>query len=255
MAESNPPKCLSFTIEGQWGHFKKVSGNVVKESYMIMPRTTIAGMIAAMLGLERDSYYHFFQEENSAIAIEPQRPLRTQNFPINSLATDKSDLNTVSPNGVSLKIKYPDATSPRKQHIYEMLVKPSYRIDIWVKDEEIYNRLKTRLEQGTSHYTPTLGLSELIARIEYHGEYTPKKADENGVVEVDSAIPNDDISDIIPEAGSTHRTEKSPSIMEADDGSRITTEFTPYGFNPTSESLKVKTDNAMEINNRTVIFS
>lgn len=52
-----PNRCLSFTVRGPWGHFRRVEGNIVKQTYRIIPRTTVAGLIAGMLGIERDGYW------------------------------------------------------------------------------------------------------------------------------------------------------------------------------------------------------
>jgi CRISPR-associated protein Cas5h len=249
-----PPKCLSFTISGQWGHFKDISGNVVRETYRIMPRTTIAGMIAAMLGLDRNSYYPYFQEETASIAVEPTTTLRTLNVPVNTLSTDDSGIQKVK-SGRTLTLNVPDSTKARQRHVYEFLVDPSYRIDIWMENKEMYSRLKTRLEEGTSHYTPSLGLSELLATINYHGEFEPSGTDVDEPISVDSAVPNEHVRDIIPSVETTHRVEKSPSIMEADDGGRITTDFSEYGYNPAGDSLKVATEKQIKVDGRTVLFN
>jgi len=50
---SRPKRCLSFTIRGPWGHFRRIEGNIVKQTYRIIPRTTVAGLLAAVVGIER----------------------------------------------------------------------------------------------------------------------------------------------------------------------------------------------------------
>jgi len=57
---SRPKRCLSFTIRGPWGHFRRIEGNIVKQTYRIIPRTTVAGLLAAVVGIERDGYYDLF---------------------------------------------------------------------------------------------------------------------------------------------------------------------------------------------------
>ena len=163
-------RCLSLTIRGPWGHFRRVEGNVVKQTYRIIPRTTVAGLLAAVLGIERDGYYELFGPGRSAVAIEPVREVRTLNMPMNTLSTADGNLQSLNGRG-KLSVKLPDPTTLRQQHNYEVLVDPAYRIDIALADDERYRVLRATLEEGKSYYVPSLGLSEHLAEIEYHGEF------------------------------------------------------------------------------------
>ena len=42
-----------FDIEGKFAHFRKIYTNSSSLSYLVPPRTTVQGIIAAMLGYER----------------------------------------------------------------------------------------------------------------------------------------------------------------------------------------------------------
>jgi CRISPR-associated Cas5-like protein len=46
-----PNRCLSFTVRGPWGHFRRIEGNIVKQTYRIIPRTTVAGLWPPLLAL------------------------------------------------------------------------------------------------------------------------------------------------------------------------------------------------------------
>ena len=48
-------ECLSFTVEGPWAHFRRIDATTEKLTYRVMPRTTVAGLLAAVLGEPRDS--------------------------------------------------------------------------------------------------------------------------------------------------------------------------------------------------------
>jgi len=245
-------RCLSLTVRGPWGHFRRVEGNIVKQTYRIIPRTTVAGLIAAMLGIERDGYYELFGPDRSAVAIEPVRSLRTVNMPMNTLSTANEHLHSLNPRG-KLSIKLPDPTKLRQQHNYEVLVEPGYRIDISLADEERYQELRRTLASGESHYVPSLGLSEYLADIEYHGEYDVEPEPNGGVVSVDSAIP-DAIDDVIPRANGRCQVEQSPAFMTADSGGRTTTAFTSYTYSPDAEPVDVDGINASRVDDRTVVF-
>jgi CRISPR-associated protein Cas5h len=247
-----PERCLSFEVRGPWGHFRRVEGNVVKQTYRIIPRTTIAGLIAAMLGIERDGYYDLFGPDVSAIAIQPTRELRTVNMPMNTLSTAAGDLTSLNPRG-KISVRLPNPTKLRQQHNYEVLVEPAYRIDIALADDERYEQLKETLVAGKSHYVPSLGLSEYLAEVEYHGEFEVEPGPSSGVIAVDSAVPNA-VDDVVLDPETRCQVEESPAFMTTDDGGRTTTKYTTYAYNPDTEPLRIRDVDATRVDDRTVVF-
>ncbi|MFP8954198.1 type I-B CRISPR-associated protein Cas5b [Natrialbaceae archaeon A-arb3/5] len=249
-----PERCLSFTVRGPWGHFRRIEGNIVKQTYRIIPRTTVAGLLAAVLGIERDGYYDLFGRGRSAIAIEPVREIRTINMPMNTLSTADGNLQSLNGRG-KISVKLPDPTTLRQQHNYEVLVDPAYRIDVALADDERYRELRAALEDGRSHYVPSLGLSEYLAEIEYHGQFEVESssADRDQQVDVDSAVP-DAVEDVILDEGTRCEVEESPAFMAADAGGRTTTAFTTYTYNPDADPLSVRNVEAATVDDRTVVF-
>jgi len=248
----SPDRCLSFTVSGPWGHFRRVEGNIVKQTYRVIPRTTVAGLVAAMLGIGRDEYYDMFAPGESAVAIEPGSKLRTMNMPMNTLSTTGSDIKSVPRRG-KVKFGLVDSTKNRQQHNYEVLVEPSYRIDLWLSDDATYTRLSDMLEDGKSHYVPSLGLSEHLAEIKYHGESEVDTGSTEGETRVSSTVPGDNV---VPESDTSFRMEKPPAFMEADSGGRRTTAFVPYAYSPSGDALKVNADDIVvsEVDGREVVF-
>ncbi|SEH65173.1 CRISPR-associated protein, Cas5h family [Halopenitus malekzadehii] len=247
-----PDRCLSFTVRGPWGHFRRIEGNIVKQTYRIIPRTTVAGLLAAVLGIERDGYYDLFAPDKSAVAIEPVREIRTINIPMNTLSTAAGNLQSLNGRG-KISVKLPDPTTLRQQHNYEVLVDPAYRIDVALADDQWYSELRETLAAGESHYVPSLGLSEYIADIEYHGEFDIEESPQNDTIEVDSAVPNA-VDDVVLDAGTRCQIEESPAFMKADSGGRTTTGFTNYAYNPDADVLEVRNTTAASVDGRTVVF-
>ena len=247
-----PDRCLSFTVRGPWGHFRRIEGNIVKQTYRIIPRTTVAGLLAAVLGIERDGYYDLFGPDNSAVAIEPVREIRTVNMPMNTLSTAAGNLQSLNGRG-KISMKLPDPTTLRQQHNYEVLVDPAYRIDLTLTDDQWYTELRETLAAGESHYVPSLGLSEHLADIEYHGEFNIEGDPRNDTIKVDSAVPNA-VDDIVLDPGTRCQIEESPAFMQADSGGRTTTGFTNYAYNPDAEPLEVANTSAANVDGRTVVF-
>jgi CRISPR-associated protein Cas5h len=245
-------RCLSLTVRGPWGHFRRIEGNVVKQTYRIIPRTTVAGLLAAVLGIERDGYYELFGPDRSAIAIEPTREIRTINMPMNTLSTADGNLRSLNGRG-KISVKLPDPTTLRQQHNYEVLVDPAYRIDVALADDERYRELRETLEAGKSHYVPSLGLSEHLAEIDYHGEFSIEQGPESETVTVDSAVP-DAVENVVLDAGTRCQVEESPAFMTTDPGGRTTTAFTAYTYNPDAGPLSVRNVDPAQVDGRTVVF-
>ncbi|AFK21439.1 type I-B CRISPR-associated protein Cas5 (plasmid) [Haloferax mediterranei ATCC 33500] len=249
---AGPPRCLSLTVRGPWGHFRRVEGNIVKQTYRIIPRTTVAGLLAAVLGIERDGYYELFARGRSAIAIEPVAPLRTVNMPVNTLSTADESMKSLNPRG-KISIKLPDPTKPRQQHNYEVLVDPAYRLYVWMSDSHWFETLHETLDEGKSHYVPSLGLSEYLAEITYHGRFEVESGPTDTAVAVDSAVPNA-VDHVVPDAESRCQIEESPAFMTVDGGGRTTTDFTSYTYNPDAGPVRVRNPDTAIVDGNTVMF-
>lgn len=262
-------RCLSLTVSGPWGHFRRVDGNTVKATYRLPPRTTVAGLLAAVAGYDRDSYYGVFDRERSGIAIQPvsrERPSttdgtapipRTMNLPANNLTTSSEGMKTVNSRG-KVSVRYPDPQADRQRVNYEVLVDPAYRIDVWLADDDAYDRLHERLASGCSEYVPSLGLSEYLARMTFHGEFEPVPVFESDAIAVDSALP--DPTGLVPDPETPHGTERSPGDMTrtTGDGSfpgRKTTEYLRWAYSREGGPLETADATAHTVDGRTVVFS
>ncbi|WP_309221887.1 type I-B CRISPR-associated protein Cas5b [Halorussus sp. MSC15.2] len=260
LTDGVPDSCLVCTVRGDWAHFRRIDRTVTKQTYRLPPRTTVAGLLAAIVGVGRDEYYDVFDPAVSAVGIEAVGDLRTMTQPSLGVGTNpKETFGTVGKTrGKGISVSFPDTTDNRQIHSYEYIVDPAYRLYIAVEDEAFHTALKHHLERGTSHYPPSLGLSELLARVE-----TPESGVEHDVtavstddetVTVDSAIP-EAVETIIPSAGASHHVERLPAAMEADGRNRRTTEFTDYAFTD-EDALKASGDGLSlgEVDGRTIAF-
>ena len=78
---------------GTYAHFRKFYTNSSSLSYTVPPRTTIAGIIAAILGRERDSYYDEFSKKNFRVGLRKLERTRTMMETINYIkATGPKDI-------------------------------------------------------------------------------------------------------------------------------------------------------------------
>lgn len=229
-----PDSCLVCTVRADWGHFRRVDRTVTKQTYRLPPRTTVAGLLAAVAGIDRDAYYEAFDPAVSALGIEVVGDLRTVTQPSLGLGTNPEETfaSAGGTGGKTVKVRFPDSTANRQIHSYEYVVDPAYRLYIAVEEPSVHAALKHHLERGTSQYPPSMGLSELLASIEtpsaVHHDVTSVDAD-GGRISVDSAIPGA-VESIVPQAGAPYHVERLPAAMERHDGGRRTTEFVDYAF-------------------------
>jgi CRISPR-associated protein Cas5h len=271
-ASGGPPdRCLSVTIAGPWGHFRRVDGNTIKSTYRLPPRTTVAGLLAAVAGYSRDGYYDIFDTDRSGIAMQPVPSPhhdgddegglggvpRTMNLPGNSLTTSNEGMKSVNARG-KVSIRYPDPTEDRQRINYEMLVNPAYRVDVYLSDDDAYDRLHNQLATGRSEYIPSLGLSECLASIQFHGEFTPSTVGSEDTIAVDSAVPDPDA--VIPAPDTPHGTERSPADMTTTDRpgeftGRRTTEFLRWAYSRDGKPLQTRGIEVHNVDGRNVVFS
>lgn len=255
-----PDACLSIRLTSDWGHFKQVGRTATKQTYRIIPRTTIAGLLAAIVGAPRDSYYDVFSGDSAAIAITPLSELRTINVPTIAVGTDPDqNVSKMAGSRRSKALTYQDTRQDRQIHVYETLVEPAYRIDVALEDEEFYDDLLAMLERGESYYPPSMGLSEHLADVELlEAESRPARVEADGPVEVDSAAPAS-IAETIPQPGVQYSTERSPAVMESIAGGRRTTRFDDYVYaSSVDHSVQLSPDavdaTPVKVRGKTVMF-
>lgn len=257
-----PTACLVCTVRGDWAHFRRIDRTVTKQTYRIPPRTTIMGLLAAIVGVGRDQYYDVFGPGVSALGIEVLSDLRTVTHPSLGLGTNPDETfdNAGGTGQKTVKVRFPNSTTNRQIHSYEYLVDPAYRLYVAVENAGFYSALKRHLESGTSYYPPSLGLSELIATVDVPDEPGGIEQRVTGIEstdethQVDSVIPNG-VETVVPREGQSHYVERLPAFMEADDSGRRTTGFVDCAF--TDDGALESTGRNLpiaEVNGRTVVF-
>lgn len=250
-----PDTCIGFDVAADFAHFKKVGNNSAKPSYRVPPRTTVAGMLAGILGLPRDSYYDLFSPASSAVAVVPKTLPHTYTMGITTVNTKADDAIQYLPqdrswhNGAEMLTPESYVKYDRQRDTYEMLVDPEYRIYVALTDDDTHDELRDRLETSRYHYSPALGLSECIADIKAVETHTVDPAATDAV---DSAVYDD--SAVIPEPGVTVKRERAPLYMEATDSGRRTTAFGNLTYAASDDRLPVEGSRAHAVGNHDVVF-
>jgi len=154
MAREIKGPLLIFDLVGPMAHFRKFYTNSSSLSYPFPPRTAVMGMIAALLGRERDTYYEELGLENARIGIALKTPFRSVIQTVNYLATDDQDWH-----GVKGRIQIPlELILPRPPERFLR-----YRIFFTSRNSSLVEGLYECLSQGQSRYPLYLGLTECPA--------------------------------------------------------------------------------------------
>ena len=163
---------ISFDLCGKMAHFRKFYASSSALSHTIPPKTTILGIIAATLGLERDSYYNDFDDWLISIQIispikkifQKFNYLKVENNVNFNIENEYSDVNGFG-NRTQISV---ELVTP--QNIRQEVVK--YRIFIGVKNTENkhFQNFKKCLKNKTSEYGVSLGTANFIGYFENYIE-------------------------------------------------------------------------------------
>ena len=148
---------VAFDLVGPMAHFRKFYTNSSSLSYPLPPRTALMGLIAALLGLDRDSYYEELGMGQAQLGVALKTPVRSAMQTVNYLATDEKDWH-----GAKHRIQIPlELILPRPP---ERLLR--YRVYFAHADPERVEKLAEQLARGEYAYPLYLGLTECPAWVE-----------------------------------------------------------------------------------------
>jgi len=147
-----------FDLKGPYAHYRKNYSPVSPVTFPCPTPTAAIGTIAGIIGLEKREYLERFASDHWRLAISLQNPVRKYRAAINLINT-KLDPKTFRPKGKSPRIQIP----------FEFLKDVSFRIHFWHANEELFLKVTNQLKKGTTIYTPSLGLAQCIADVEFVG--------------------------------------------------------------------------------------
>ncbi|MEM2047043.1 MAG: type I-B CRISPR-associated protein Cas5b [Candidatus Jordarchaeales archaeon] len=190
-------KLVVFDAKCFFAHFRKHFSTTSSLSYSFPPRTTIAGMMAAILGYDRNAYYSIFSSEKCRIALQVRTPVRRITSTVNYLMTDRpvtlSKLRGIGRQApVHMEMLVSDTREPRQL---------SYRIFFNHEDENLLKEVEERIRCSRFIYPPSLGTANNVAELEYVDFANAKVYQPNGEVEVHTVVPASVLKRILPEHG------------------------------------------------------
>ncbi|MBI9031135.1 type I-B CRISPR-associated protein Cas5 [bacterium] len=225
-------KVLVFDIFGEYAHFRKYFTNMSPTTFIIPPRTVIAGIIGAIIGIDKSENPEKFLLKDSLIAVGLKREVNKVVMQINGVkATSLSNLTM--PLGMKRQINY------------EFVKNPLYRIYFSHNDDELYNLLKNRLEMHESTYTIALGSAQCLANYEYIGEFDLSEVESEDYINIQTAISLDNLIEI--DFTGNNKIQKSimPNEMLND---RTVTKYEEFIYSISGATILAKTKKVYSIN-------
>lgn len=162
-------KALVFKASGDYARFRCPYTTTSALTYTVMHPIAIKGLIGAIVGIDYSDLYKY--TENMKIGIEVLKPIRKDTQSFNLVPQTKG-------NG-----------APNFQSRIEFLRDVSYRIYI-IDDEEKLNYISEVLRNRNYIFTPYLGASEHIAKLEFEALEEAKNVNEDNI-EVNTIIPKE----------------------------------------------------------------
>lgn len=178
-------KGVIFDIEGKFAHFRKIYTNSSSLSYSVPPRTTLQGLIAAMLGYERDSYYTELNSEKLHLAVKKNGPTYNMTQTLNYIKAVSS--------GELVKPK------EHTQIPFEVIgADPAVSYRVYASGEYFdgLEKLIERLRQGYFVFPPTLGTAFFLADVDYVAQVEFERLEPTGYVPAATVLDTDLIENI-----------------------------------------------------------
>ena len=195
---------IQFDISGKFAHFRKYYANNTALTYSLPPRTTVMGMLAAILGRSRDSYYEEFSSDKIKIGIAIKTPIKKNFHRLNFLSIKslgdfrksfESDFRGMASNSIQTPFEVITGLDLQKDDI-------RYRIFIGSTEngQETFQALKESLLNGIQVYAITLGTANFNASINkvisYENSQITENQSINEFLRFDSAVNSDAVSEI-----------------------------------------------------------
>ena len=200
---------IQLDLKGKMAHFRKYYANNTSMSFSIPPRTTIMGMLAAILGIAKDEYYEVLASDKIRIGVALCSPIkksfhRLNLLSIKSLGNLKVDLEKERSFTSDFR-----GTGGRIQTPFEIVTGYDIQSDeVWYRifiscfedGKEIFHKLKTCVLNKQSHYNLSFGVagfSSYISSTEfYKDDSIQEKIIQNDFIEFNSAVISDKASSL-----------------------------------------------------------
>lgn len=152
-------KTIVFQYRGKVAHFLRAEANKSATTYPVPPRTVLIGLLGAILGFGKDEPQIVLQDAQLALSgIVPRTHWHNVKL--------RKDPPAALPYAVKANAKSEKTTAPEKPALIrqEWLWQPHYTIYASLPEPH-HENLYERLKEHRWHFTPCLGLSEMMGEV------------------------------------------------------------------------------------------
>ncbi len=205
-------RIIVFDLFAPFGHFKIPYTTTSPLTFPVPPKTSIYGILGAILGFSKKEYLKYLQKGGTKIGLSIRNPIK-------KLFIAENLINTKN---VKMFARMNSKKSPPRSQIrIEFLKDPYYTIYVEIRDKKMSDKLIDLLKLHKTYYTVSMGLSECLANFRYIGNYEKLHIDsESKVIPLHSILPLSKIS----ESNSLELTEENSRFLRV----HLPIEITPY---------------------------
>jgi len=169
-----------FEYHAKFGHFLRAEANASAPSYPIPPRTALLGLAGAILGLEKDNAQVTLAEAQFALAGK---------IPATHWHKAKLRKDPPAPLPWTVKAGQKGSDTPEKATLIrqEWLFQPRFTIYA-AMPESFTHEFDERLRYRRWHFSPCMGLSEMLADLNWLGMFTARPLPE-GAHRINTIVP------------------------------------------------------------------
>ncbi|MEM2597914.1 MAG: type I-B CRISPR-associated protein Cas5b [Thermofilum sp.] len=222
-----------FDVTGRMAHFRKHFSTTTSMTYRFPPRTTIAGLVAAVLGMDRGSYHALFSSANLKVALQVLARVRVTMVGVNYLFIKESSpsefMGRRGRTPVKLELVLPEDGEALR-----------YRIFLHHVDPQVHERIGSCLRSRLFAYPPALGPAFCHASIEYVGEVEAEPLSPGAAAEVCTVMPASAV-ELHPVIGAAVMVEESVQ-SDFSEGGRWVARIENYlfSYSPVAVTLKAE---------------
>lgn len=234
---------IIFDIWGDYGHFKKFHTTASPLTFSFPPPTVMIGMVAAILGIDKESYWDVFSLHNTRVAVKIINPVK-------KIRTGINVIETKSAGPMFNRIRQ------RSQIKYEYLKDAHYRIFFSHDDGGLMERLEIMLREHKTTYTLSLGSAQMLAGFSYIGRYEAQAVTSGEYVQVDSVFPLEanqkaDSKNIIFAENQRYTKEVVSTRMNT---KREVLDYKTVLFDMNAASIATKIEGIVKVGDENVVF-
>lgn len=216
---------IQFDISGKFAHFRKYYANNTAMTYSLPPRTTIIGILAAILGKPRDSYYEDFSSDKIKIGIAIKTPIKKSFHRLNFLSVKRlgdfrtsfdSDFRGMAGNPIQTPFEVVTGLNLQENDVkYRIFIshfdegKALFQI---LKDALISQQLIYNISLGTANFNASLGNVKVFE----NSQIIENTSNSKDLINVDSAVNSDLVDEIIFEKDSELMNFIEEELLPAD---------------------------------------